>query len=165
MQTHEHVHVVGGRAHLAQQYPEKLCNAICRGLAAQKAADSAGMFSTVGLSNKQVSALSALCCEATSPDADARWPNVVEKPIGDFPHHWGDGLHDCDGHQLHGDVASREGEQLLSGELSALMSNYGVSYAIDDVTGALLDEKLVREARALEMKFCKDMGVYTRVPR
>ena len=35
----------------------------------------------------------------------------------------------------------------------------------DDVSGAPLDEKLLREARALEMHFFEKMGVYTRVPR
>eukprot|EP00973_Karenia_brevis_P017484 2398961-Karenia_brevis.AAC.1 len=36
--------------------------------------------------------------------------------------------------------------------------------AIDDVTGARLDIKLVREAREAEMKYFKKMGVYRKVP-
>ena len=37
--NHAHVHLVGGRAAAAQEYPLELCEAICRGLAAQKKAD------------------------------------------------------------------------------------------------------------------------------
>eukprot|EP00973_Karenia_brevis_P017618 2418397-Karenia_brevis.AAC.1 len=36
--------------------------------------------------------------------------------------------------------------------------------AIDDVTGAKLDIKLVREAREAEMRYFKKMGVYRKVP-
>eukprot|EP00973_Karenia_brevis_P041501 5742611-Karenia_brevis.AAC.1 len=36
--------------------------------------------------------------------------------------------------------------------------------AVDDVTGALLDIKLVREAREAEMKYFRRMGVYRKVP-
>ena len=51
----------------------------------------------------------------------------------------------------------------MQGELSALYANEGV--AEDDVSGAFLDANRVIEARALEMKFFKDMRVYDYVPR
>ena len=35
--------------------------------------------------------------------------------------------------------------------------------AIADVSGAVLDESKVRQARAVEMEFFERMGVYTRV--
>ena len=45
------------------------------------------------------------------------------------------------------------------------MASQWVEYAYDDVTNAHLDAKLVREARDLEMKLFKDMGVCVEVPR
>ena len=41
----------------------------------------------------------------------------------------------------------------------------GFEYAVDDVSGALLDPTLVHEGRATEMEFFNGMRVYDRVPR
>ena len=50
-------------------------------------------------------------------------------------------------------------------QLSALYAEDGIEYAVDDVSGALLDPKLVHEGRATEMKFFNGTGVYDRVSR
>ena len=50
-------------------------------------------------------------------------------------------------------------------ELSALYAENGIYYAVDDISGALLDPKLVHEGRATEMKCFNGMRVYDRVPR
>ena len=39
---HRHVHLISGRARHAQTYPRQLCQAVCKGVAAQKAADLGG---------------------------------------------------------------------------------------------------------------------------
>ena len=49
--------------------------------------------------------------------------------------------------------------------MSTLYVESGIEYAVDDVSGALLDPKLVHEGRGVEMKFFEGMHVYDRVPR
>ena len=71
---------------------------------------------------------------------------------GDFPAHWGDGMHDGDGHGLRSGARDLEGEVLWKGELAALMIQGGIEYASDDVSGAHLQPELVHEARKAEMK-------------
>ena len=161
---HEHVHLVGGRASAAQEYPLKLCEAICRGIAAQKRYDLSFRFTLLVKSSDNLNSLSSLCCEA-SYDGMQSWPGNVERPVGEYPKHWSDGTHDLDGHELRAAADDRKGEEILSGELGALMVNEGGEWACDDVTSAKLDPKLVKEARQLEMAYFEAMKVYERVPR
>ena len=42
------------------------------------------------------------------------WPSFLQVPIGNFPAHWGDGLHDGDGHGLRSGARDLEGETLCS---------------------------------------------------
>ena len=63
--NHSHVPLVGGRAAGAAIYPEKLCMAICRGLAAQKREDATRTIRSLPMSSDRLGALSLLCCEAT----------------------------------------------------------------------------------------------------
>ena len=49
--------------------------------------------------------------------------------------------------------------------MSSLYAESGVEYAVDDVSGALLDPAMVHEGRKTEMKFFEDMQVYERVSR
>ena len=93
------------------------------------------------------------------------WLAPIIRPIGDFPKHWHDGVHDVDGHGMHSGPDDCKGEQMLRGELSALHVREGVEQAVDDVSGAYLNPVLVAEARKLEMTFFDDMKVYDRVPR
>ena len=62
------------------------------------------------MESRKVVSLSSLCCEATGLDAQAGWPGPVDKPIGDYPAHWSDGIHDIDGHGLRAEATNREGE-------------------------------------------------------
>ena len=55
--------------------------------------------------------------------------------------------------------------KILQDELKKLEECYGSSYATDDVTGAWLDAKMVKQARQLEMDYLKRMGVYFKIPR
>ena len=57
------------------------------------------------------------------------WPGPVEKPIGSFPQHWSDGIHELDGHVLGATLASRDGEAALYHEMNALMVQNGIEYA------------------------------------
>ena len=160
---HEHVHLMGGRASAAQEYPQQLCEAICRGLAAQKRLDLEYRFTLPVYKNK-LNSLSSLCREATHEEKGS-WPSRVEKPIGSYPAGWSDGVHDADGHGLRAKLEDHSGEDLLSGELGALMVHEGGEWACDDVSNAVLNPKLVREARELEMAYFDDMKVYDRVDR
>ena len=100
-----------------------------------------------------------LCCEATSELDQHDCPGVFETPVGSYPASWADGMHDHDGHLWMSAPGDRSGEEALIGELGAHMASQGVKYAYDDVTKALLDAELVREAHDLDMSFFKDMGV------
>ena len=89
-------------------------------------------------------------------------PKSPEQPIGSYPKHWSDGLHDNDGHGLATSTSNTDGEDALMHELNVLMCQNGVAYAYDDVSNAALIPGLVNKARKLEIKFFTDMGVYTR---
>ena len=58
-------HLVGSRAAAAQEYPNKLCEAICRGIANQKTNDVSLKFTTLPMCEKRVASLASLCREAT----------------------------------------------------------------------------------------------------
>ena len=62
---HKHVPLVGGRAAGAAIYPEKLCIAICRGLAAQKREDKTRTIHSLPMDAKRLGFPSLLCCEAS----------------------------------------------------------------------------------------------------
>ena len=49
--------------------------------------------------------------------------------------------------------------------MCALYAQNVIEYAIDDVSGALLDPAMVHAGRATEMAFFEGMKVYERVPR
>ena len=74
-------------------------------------------------------------------------------------------MHEFDGHGVLDAVDDNAGEDLLAGELSTLYVQHGVESAVDDVSGAMLDPKMVRAGRDVEMGFFRDMGVYDCVPR
>ena len=54
---------------------------------------------------------------------------------------------------------------MLNAGLSALYTQNGIAYAVDDVSGAVLDPEMVKQGREVEMTFFETMGVYGRVPR
>ena len=125
---HEHVQLMGGRAAAAQEYPVELCRSICKGIAAQKAADNSRMFSSLPMCTQRLSSLSSLCREASCEmsDKSSGWPGVVERPIGNVPDHWQDGIHDLDGHGMACSFENRDGETKLRDEINALMVKEGI---------------------------------------
>ena len=80
------------------------------------------------------------------------WPGPVEKPIGDDPQHWSDGIRELNGHALGSALTTRDGEAALYHGMNALLVQNGIEYAEDGVSGSSLDPALVRQARDLEMK-------------
>ena len=107
--NHEHVKLVGGWASAAREYPKGLCEAICRGLAAQKAVDRSRRFITLPLASKRIGSLSLLCCEAPGGLGNHDWPGAVETPVCSYPVNWTDGIHDHDGHLLRPAPGDRSG--------------------------------------------------------
>ena len=67
---------MGGRASKAQEYPEDLCKAICRGLANQKRYDESGRVCT---GNLDVEALSSLVETMASPVVSECMRNSVSQ--------------------------------------------------------------------------------------
>ena len=86
-------------------------------------------------------------------------PAGTTHPVGDWPDHWSDCIHEFDGHGIGAVGDDRDGGTRLMGELDALYVQHGVDYASDDVSGAWLDPAQVREGRDVEMAFSEGVGV------
>ena len=125
---HEHVHLVGGRAAAAQEYPYEVCEALCQGAAAQKKSDMSHILYTLPMGGQGIASLSSLCQEATFVMSDKTngWPGLIEKPIGSFTQHSTGGIHEPDGHALGYTLTSRDGEAALYHEMNALMGQNGI---------------------------------------
>ena len=93
--------------------------------------------------------------------------NDSHKPAGKWLEHWIDPVHEEDGHSIDSleSVSGCGGKCLLHNGMSALYAQNGIEYAVDDVSGALLDPAMVHAGRATEMDFFNGMKVYDRVPR
>ena len=76
---HKHVNLVGGRAAGAAIYPDGLCQAICRGLAAQKREDKTGGIRSLAMNPERLLSLSMACSEASGGYP----PEIVNKK-GEF---------------------------------------------------------------------------------
>ena len=78
---HRHVHLMNGRAKAAQQYPDELCRAVCRGLKQQITADKQGQFLVAQLcdsdgvqdheTKKTIDAMLKECATVEEDDGDA----------------------------------------------------------------------------------------------
>ena len=144
---HEHTTLMSGRAAAAAVYPPALCNAICKGLQKQKAYDDTGKVCSMDLNMNQLSSIVNKMKKET---------DEIEKK-----EHWIDNKHEEDG------TGKREpeGENKLNGAMNLLKHDVEGIEAYDDVTKGKLDVAEVIKARALEMKYFKDKGVYVKVPR
>ena len=89
----------------------------------------------------------------------------TSKPVGNWPEHWVDPIHEFDGHGIDVEGENRTGEELLLNELSALYVQHGIVIAVDDVSGSWLDPVAVKKGREVEMALFEKMQVYARVPR
>ena len=148
---HVHTHLLGGRAAPAAIYSDDLCAAICKGLQKQLAYDKTNKVCSVKMSIGQLSSLVNRV--------------GVQKPLGKWPDHWEDTKHEQDGGDDSHGARPQHGVDILKSELNSLLCKNGEYIAVDDVTGAALDPKLVKAGRKLEMEYFKKRGVYTRVPR
>ena len=140
--SHEHMHLVGGRASAAQVYPDELCRAILRGVVGQKAEDSrVDSIAVPAMSSSQIQGfISSL---SNFEIGSVRELVKVTKPIGRWPDHI----------------------ELLQSDLDALTMRNRIASAKDDVSGAELLPEWVAVARAEEMTYFRKLGVYRVVPR
>ena len=135
---HKHVNLVGGRAAGAAIYPDGLCQAICRGLAAQKREDSTGRVRSLAMTPQRRLSMSMACSQASGGyppeivnkkgefdisslqmevnamgEATGRFRKKhggeILKPIGDGPENWLDDIHEFDGHGVDDAAEGREG--------------------------------------------------------
>ena len=91
--------------------------------------------------------------------------NPQVKPKGELPSNLLDTVHETDGHNIDAPNCDRGGETALENCMNSLYAEAGIEYAVDDVSGALLDPTLVHAGRKTEMDFFDGMKVYDRVPR
>ena len=82
-----------------------------------------------------------------------------------MPAHWIDPIHESEGHGIDGTAECRSGERHLYNGMMAPYAEGGIEYAVDDVSGALLDPAAVHAGRTTEMELFHGMRVYDRVPR
>ena len=92
-------------------------------------------------------------------------PNETMKPQGTWPKHWVDPVHESEGHDIDGLAECRIGEGHLYNGMMSLYADNGIEYAVDDISGSLLDPAAVHEGRTTEMGFFEKLKVYDRVPR
>ena len=177
--SHKHVQLMGGRAAAVAIYPEGLCEAICRGLAAQKRQERLNIISSLPMSSKTLSSFSTLCHDASifvegeneakyesrRQNWKKRWAEDMVKPNGNWPDRWCDPVHEPTGRSIEGENGSKVGEEKLIEAMNALIESYGNLIAYDDVTSAVLDPALVAAAREVEMELFREMSVYTSIPR
>ena len=161
--SHDHVHLMAGKASAAQVYPPDLCKAMLRGIAKQKQEDKDGLVVTSRMTMQKakncVRSLSSVCI-GTATD-------VVERALkdGKWPEHWRDLVHEEDsGGDTHG-IRPQEGIEIMKEELDALIFRDGIAVARDDVSGKELVPKLVQEARDEEISYFMKRGVCEVVPR
>ena len=87
------------------------------------------------------------------------------KPQGAWAKRWVDPVHESEGHDIDGLAECRIGEGHLYNGMMSLYADNGIEYAVDDISGSLLDPAAVHEGRSTEMGFFEKLKVYDRVPR
>ena len=161
--SHDHVHLVAGKAAAAQVYPPKLCTAILKGTAKQKREDESNLVTTASMTLSKtrsfIDSLSSVCMGSLSDMIE----NVVHD--GKVPSHWVDCVHEEDGGSDCRGIRPQSGIEVLREELDALTFKNGIAIAKDDVTGTELVPKLVQSARDEEIAYFMKRGVYDVVPR
>lgn len=147
--SHEHGHLEGGRAAAAAEYPTKLSEAICRGVAEQVVYDRSAR----------------VCTHSLSLGATQTWKKRLYNLIQRQPH-WNDNLHELDGTpRSRQEQEGANGCKELCDHVYALHDFDMNLRAIDDVSGVELDPNMVLEARKKEMEYFRKLNVYSHVPR
>jgi len=151
-ERHRHIPLMNGRAAKAQEYPRKMCEAVVRGIEKQKEADRWGTTKIMTLKTDKVNRmerdvkvfLKKLAEEmGESEEVVKKVGDMIEATVKDEVEEW-----------------KRVRQPRPEEEED---SNQWVAF--DDVSGAALDPKLVREARRVEMEYFQKMKVYSKVPR
>ena len=170
---HVHIPLVGGRASACQVYPPELCKAVVRGVVKQKVFDKSNQVHTGKMSSVQARGFLHSMVQRCGTKVEARRKlsqlcqriEGKSRPIGEWPDHWFDGIHDLDGGDDLRGVRPQNGTEVLKEEMNGLAKRGGEQVAWDDVTDVGLDPVEVMAARQLEMDYFNKLGVYDRVPR
>ena len=176
---------IGSRSELEAEYDKKFLSAV--GLIPKEHDDPEDIYrNVIQQFNKNKKIIKRLCSLQSAPARQSVRDALELEAEGEFPAHWRDTKHEQDGtarnhiELLGGDKDEKPqkeqqnvdidkfsskganvGAQSLIEQMNAIQqSDYE---AVDDVSGAVLDEKMAREARRVEMEFFERMGVYTRV--
>ena len=86
-------------------------------------------------------------------------------PTGQYPEHWVDTWHELEGGDGRFGLRPQYGVTLLRAEMNGLSYNHGYETAWDDVSNENFKPELVHAARAVEMEYFGNLGVYEKVPR
>ena len=156
------MHLVAGKAAVAQVYPPALCTAMLRGISKQKKADMSLRVATTSMTAQQtqnfIRSLSSVCLGTAS--------HVNEEACeGRYPSRWTDGAHEEDGGCDDRGIRPQLSIGFLKGELDALIFRNGIATATDDVSGKELVPILVQPARDEDIAYFIKRGVYKVVPR
>ena len=165
--NHVHIPLVGGRASACQQYPSALCEAICRGVAKQKAFDAGGDVST-GIMSR--GSLCSLMTRVIEPCIGRKirmhcGSRPAARPVGEWREYWVDNVHEPEGGCDAFGARVGNGTEEMKKQMDSLYERQGMPEAWDDMNNVFLDPKQVKAARAEEMAFFKKLGVYKRVPK
>ena len=130
--SHDHVHLMAGKAAAAQVFPPDLCKVMLRGIARQKKLDASLRVATTSMTAQKtryfIRSLSSVCLGTVR--------HVVEEACeGRYPRHWKDAVHGEDGGCDDRGFRPQHGIELLKGELDALTFKNGIAVAVDDVSG------------------------------
>ena len=171
---HAHVPLVGGRAAGAQVYPDKLCEAIVKGMLRQKELDESSRISTTTMDRGMLDSFTKSICVDMRRERAGIWggncssitrSDGINKPVGDWPDDWVDAVHEDDGGEDSIGVRPQSGAHILREAMYGLVCRNTMWKAWDDVTGADLNVEDVKAARKLEMEYFKKLGVYEVVSR
>jgi hypothetical protein len=155
---------MGGRAAGAQVYPDDLCKAILRGVVRQKSVDD--KQSRVIVPPMSAGQISSFIRSLSGVEIGSvrEFANRTE-PIGEWPKHWVDQVHEADGGADVVGSRPQRGIEILQSELDMLTMRNGIACAKDDVSGEELLPEWVVLARREEMAYFHKLGVYDIVPR
>ncbi len=137
---HSHAPLVGGtRARDAAVYPPDLCEAIARGAAEQLRRDNRACGVRAMRAWRGARGLHAVRAAGTSPDRVLRGPSVPRRSGG----------------EVTADAAQKHTQ-----DEEAQLAAWAGGEVFDEITGAALPPELVRQARAEELQFMRDWGVW-----
>ena len=154
--TEPHGNLLDGRSKKAQEYPDKLCEVVCKAVAEQLCHERWNTIKTRPMDKANMISFINGC----KPGA----LTTVEKHYEGNPVHWRDVFHEEDGTSKYGENNADE-TKLLEKHLMALYETDMGLKAWDDPNKSELDPGKVIEARGVELDFFHKRGVYIKVHR